>query len=258
MVARFSHRRPLMSRKRIMPEEIPALLTALEEGDAATKRDILRRLCPCRSRCYEGEVWLAIFHTYHTSMDEAVCNQAEHAIETLREFSRTSVYAHDTVEWLAREHAITLPDKEPRRNTRKHPPRPLTSWDVPRLLEVLSGEDGEAQCAALKSLCPCRHRIYDKQVWLTIFRLHDYSDYPGVRDLASHAIDTLLRERTRIDPRSQDLVRWLRGRVRMPGHHSTPKFVRQPLPVASSGNEIELQIPVWERSQRSKTNRRRK
>ncbi|MBV9470878.1 MAG: hypothetical protein JO316_14505 [Abitibacteriaceae bacterium] len=254
-----------MSKKRILPAELPQLLQELNEGDHQTQRDILRRLCPCRSRCYEGEAWLAIFHVYYTSQAEEVRNQAEHAIETLRQFSAVSARAEELVRWLAEAHSLELPDKEPKPAARRKPVKINIACHLPQLVAALEGTDSEAQCNALQQLCPCRNRCYDKAVWLKIFELRDSTSAPRVRDQANHAIDTLLRERVRIDPRSRDLVRWLREQRVLP--HATPSPIRvvptyammsqenQGAPVAAV--QPDLQIPVWERSRRSKTNRRR-
>lgn len=254
-----------MSKKRVLPTELPQLLQELNEGNHQAQRDILRRLCPCRSRCYEGEAWLAIFHIYHTSQAEEVRNQAEHAIETLRQFAQVSARAEELVRWLAEAHSIELPDKEPKPAAQRKPVKINIAYHLPQLVAALEGTDSEAQCNALQQLCPCRNRCYDKAVWLKIFELRDNPAAPRVRDQANHAIDTLLRERVRIDPRSRDLVRWLRQQRVLPYESSKPVRVAPTYAVLNQADpgapmavaQSDLQIPVWERSRRSKTNRRR-
>ena len=132
----------------------------------------------------------------------------------------------------------------------------VTSRDVPRLLEILESEDDEAQCDALRSLCPCRNRRYDKEVWLAILDVYADTESAAVRDAASHAMETL-RGRARSDPRSQELLRWLAanepGRA-APLDNAVPVWYDK---TALSRTTRNLIIPRWERSHRSRANKQR-
>jgi hypothetical protein len=94
----------------------------------------------------------------------------------------------------------------------------LTVNDVPRLLETLTCGDADAQRQTLGLLCPCRNRVYDRDVWLEIFHIYDRAGvaatvrgekaFETVRHQAEHAIDTL-RELARTDERARELMQWL-------------------------------------------------
>src|SRR5438105_4716154 len=73
-----------------------------------------------------------------------------------------------------------------------------------KLVDALNSGDSEEACRALALFCPCRNRVYDREVWKAIFAARD-SGLPGARDGAEHAIGTL-RERAHTDPRSQKLL----------------------------------------------------
>lgn len=267
--------------KRIEAEELSRLLQALD-GDEKARCDALRALCPCHSRCYDRAAWLAIFKAYHSSREEAVRHQALHAIETLRERvyndDAPDLQARELAAWLADEHMIFLPaDKLLTEHGRR-----ITSREVPRLLQILAGDDAGAQCDALRALCPCRNRRYDKELWLEIMRAYETSDHPQVRDQAHHAIETL-RNRVRTDPRSQELARWLNGHKRAWRVHwsvpvwpprlainATGALVSGAFEIGASATGVISSglmptgvlpdgrlIPSWERSPRSKANRRR-
>ena len=131
--------------------------------------------------------------------------------------------------------------------------RRVTSRDVPGLLEALAGNDVEAQCDALRDLCPCRNRRYDREVWRAIFDLYAGSEEASVRDQAIHAIETL-RGRVRIDPRSQELVRWL-GEQDV----AEPFGLEAAIPLwRTVGRKSSLPpMPRWERGHRSRPNKQR-
>ena len=155
-----------------------------------------------------------------------------------------------------REMAEALADQQPERlknrggwDTRKR----ITPGDVPRLREILEGEDAAAQCDALMGLCPCRNRVYNREVWRAIFEVYETTESAEVRDKASHAIQTL-RERIRTDPRSQDLVRSLAGESPSAAQLMDAVPVWNPRPPRGRG---ELVIPRFERSHRSKANKPR-
>jgi hypothetical protein len=128
--------------------------------------------------------------------------------------------------------------------------RRITSRDVPRILEALESNDPETQCAALRSLCPCRNRRYDREVWVEIFRAYTEDETGEVRDQAQHAIDTLIM-RARTDPRSQELIRWLSEQ------EAVPFPLEGAIPVWRPRTAGLPPIPRWERSRRSRSNRRR-
>ena len=56
----------------------------------------------------------------------------------------------------------------------------------------------------LTRLCPCRNRVYDREVWTRLFVVRE-SDDSQVRQAAKHAIHTLL-DNAKTDPRSQELL----------------------------------------------------
>lgn len=127
----------------------------------------------------------------------------------------------------------------------------VRSRDLPELLETISRGDAKSQKAALELLCPCRNPRYDLDVWRAIFTAHAESKNPGVRDQAAHAIETL-RERAKEDPRSQELI----ARLKAEGldNHSLSEAVPEWIPNLRGNG---LYIPRFERSSRSRANRRR-
>ncbi len=76
--------------------------------------------------------------------------------------------------------------------------------DLEELIRTLDRGEPEDQCRALRLLCPCRNRVYDREAWLRIFRARHSNEF-GVRDAAHHAIQTL-RSRALVDPRTWDLL----------------------------------------------------
>lgn len=128
----------------------------------------------------------------------------------------------------------------------------ITSRDIPRLLDALAGGDAEAQCDALRDLCPCRNRRYDREVWRAIFAAYEGSEVAAVRDQALHAIETL-RGRVRTDPRSQELVCWLAEQGVADLAMTLPEW--QPRP-PRRGADLPP-IPRWERGHRSRPNKQR-
>ena len=234
-------------RETITSEEIPRLLGILEGRDVKAQCDALTRLCPCRSRCDDREIWLTIVHAHECSPDAEVRDRARHAIDTLREHARTDPDLRELARWLSDRDGTG-------RLKRSVSHGRVTSRDMPRLLEILDGDDAEAQCDALRHLCPCRNRRYDREVWLAIFRAYENAEGVAVRDQALHAIETL-RERVRTDPRSQELVRWLadEGADVLALEHAIP--VWNPRHVRA-GAKLPP-IPRWERGHRSKPNKQR-
>lgn len=248
-----------MAKKRtITAEEAPRLLELLDGGTEEIKKQVLQQLCPCRSKCDHRDLWLAICRAYDSpDSDGRVRHQAFHALETLLELAETKEEAQEMRDWLTAQNALWLPLENPER-TRKRPPqkepkpgRKLTFRDVLEMLEALACSDTEMQKNTLQMLCPCRNRVYDRQVWIAIFEAYEQADTGEVRDQAFHAIDTLL-QRARTDPRSQELLTWLteQGINRLPIEDFIP--VWQP---HLRGNG--LYIPRFEPSPRSRSNRRR-
>lgn len=129
----------------------------------------------------------------------------------------------------------------------------ITSREIADLLDDLRCGDQDAQEGALRALCPCRNRRYDREAWRAIFLVHKASETESVRDAAAHAIQTL-HGRARRDPRSQDLLRWLESEgVCDPRPESLLPVWRPRLHWAQG----QLAIPRRERLRRSKANRRR-
>jgi hypothetical protein len=83
---------------------------------------------------------------------------------------------------------------------RKQAPR----VDVREAAGVLDAGTSKEKVAALELLCPCRNRVYDRELWEKIVR-ERRSDEPGVAHQAEHALGTLL-QRAAVDPRSQALI----------------------------------------------------
>lgn len=91
----------------------------------------------------------------------------------------------------------------------------LTIDDVPMLLEALTCGDTTVQQKTLGILCPCRNRVYDREIWREIFRLYDEASvmvlvrnqahYEQVRERAAHAIQTL-HEFARTEPEAQAVL----------------------------------------------------
>jgi hypothetical protein len=227
-------------------------MAALDGEDAAAQQETLRQLCPCRNRVYDREAWLAILHAWESAESGAARHQAGHALETLVARAGAAVpdpEAQDLLHWLQGK-GFTLkpePEQPPRRGEK-------VDWRrVPEMLAALHGDDPDARHRALRLLCPCRNRRYDREVWLAILRIYEESGVGTERDDAGHAIGTLL-ERARTDPRSQELLRWLAGQgvTSLPLEAAVP--VWQPRSLPGRGG---LRIPPIERAPRSRANRRR-
>lgn len=238
--------------RKITVQDVPHLLQSLACGDPETQQHTLRLLCPCRNRVYDAEIWTAIFCSYDSvSAPEPVRNQAKHAIETLLDRAHTSRQAQALVDTLT-ERGIYLQSINENRTMTKLPEK-ITSRDVPRLLETLACDDPHAQKDALRLLCPCRNRRYDKEVWVAIFQTYACAEGIEVRDQALHAIETL-RLRARTDPRTQELLRWLSDQdVLMPGFEEAVPVWKP----RGRGGLDGLYIPRFEHSPRSRANRRR-
>lgn len=245
---------------KVTAEDIPELLQRLACEDAEARNATLRQLCPCRSRCYDQDIWVAICRVYNNDMSSReIQNSAFHVLETLVQSARTPGLYRELLDWLLENRHLTLPLENPEVKPRRAPtkePKPhqrVTSKDVPRLLELLSCGDPDAQQRTLQTLCPCRNVRYDKEVWLAIFHAYEDGENGHVRDQAGHAIDTLLT-RARTDPRSQRLLHWLaeQGIASLPLEHNVP--VWDPLGRAGLNG---VYIPRYERAPRSKANRRR-
>jgi hypothetical protein len=245
-----------MPKRNISPEAIPELLADLACEDPDAQRKTLGLLCPCRSRCFDKDIWIAVCCAYDSPYTtERVKGQAFHALETLVERARTDLRYQELLDWLTAQHFLTLPleNTHPVRKKSKQGRKQedkITSRDIPRLMETLDCGDPDAQQHTLKLLCPCRNPRYDRHVWLAIFRAYEHGETGQVRDQAGHAIGTL-RERARTDPRSQEMLHWLaeQGVCSLPLESDVPVWQERPSP--------GLYIPRWERSPRSKTNRRR-
>jgi hypothetical protein len=252
-----------MAKRTITAEEAPFFLEKLTCDDIKAQQDSLRQLCPCRSRCYAPEIWAAICRAHDSPFSaKDVVHQAHHALETLVEYADKNAEARELRDHLVAERLLSLPLENPggppttRQGVRipaKKRERKVRSRDIPRLLETLTYGDAGAQCSTLRMLCPCRNVRYDEEVWLAIFRAYESSDRTGVRHDALHAIGTLL-ERARTDPRTQDLLRRLVEKgVRSISLESAIPTWR---PISRNDTVNGLVIPRWERSHRSKANRR--
>jgi hypothetical protein len=248
-----------MGKWTVTAQDVPELLAKLACSDPETQQSTLRHLCPCRSRCDDRAIWSAICRAYDDmTMSDHVRHQAHHALETLVDYAQRGGPAQETLQWLLEERLLWLPLEKPDGRRRPEPAREsrhatkkITSRDVPRLLATLDCGDPHAQKHTLQLLCPCRNRRYDQEVWLAIFRAYERGETGGVRDQAYHAIETLLT-RARTDPRSQELLCWLaeQGVTSLPLLENVPSWI----PNLRGGG---LYIPRYERSPRSRANRRR-
>ncbi len=228
-------------------------------GTPETQQGLLRLLCPCRTRCFADEVWAAICRAYDSPESAPrVRDQAFHALETLVDRARTDARWKEMLTHLKEQGLLALPLEKPLPTTKKptaakkREPK-VRSWDLPRLLATLECGDPQEQKDTLRSLCPCRNPRYDQEVWLAIFRAYECEENVLVRDQAFHAIDTLFK-RARIDPRSQELLRWLADQGVVP--QTLDGVIPEWQPVGRGGLN-GLYIPRYERSPRSKANRRR-
>lgn len=251
-----------MPKRTITAQDVPNFLEMLACSDPITQQNALSALCPCRSRCDDHAIWTAICHAFDSPESPSrVKDQAFHALETLVNKAKTNPEAEELLNWLVEQRLLLLPLEraDVPRNRDGSPRRPqenlrVTSRDVPRLVETIHCGDTGDQQHALMLACPCRNRRYDKELWLAIFRAYAESDDAQVRDQAVHAIGTL-RERARTDPRSQKLLLWLEAQgVASPS-------LTEAVPTWQPGGRAGLNglyIPRFERSPRSKANRRRR
>lgn len=135
------------------------------------------------------------------------------------------------------------------------PAERITSRDIPAILDVLlCCDDPSVQQHALRLVCPCRNRTYDRELWRQVFSAYRDRELCGdVRDQAGHAISTLY-ERARTDPRTQELLRWLdaEGVLDRPLDGIVPEWN-----ATGRGGTNGLYIPRFERAPRSRVNRRR-
>jgi hypothetical protein len=159
---------------------------------------------------------------------------------------------------VVKDQFIQLETEEPKTKpeTVRNPNRILMSRLASQRLDVieetLACGSLDDQKDLLTALCPCRNRRYDQNVWLAIFRAAEEGETGAIRDQAQHAIGTLM-ERVKTDPRTQKLVRQLidDGQVSRLTEEAIPKWIPN-----LRGNG--LYIPRFERSSRSKSNRRKK
>lgn len=230
----------------ISEESLARFLDALDGNDTEAKCDALTALCPCRSRVYDRDGWLAILHAGEWGETEQVRDRAHHALDSLRERVPIDPEAEALVRWLA-------PHDGTGRLRRRTVP-PITARAADTIIEALAEGDVETQCELLEALCPCRNRIYSRDVWRAIFDLRDRTESPTVRDKASHAIGTL-QERVRTDPRSQELAGWLADEV------DSAAFLGAAIPVWNprsprKGPKLPP-IPRFERGHRSRPNKQK-
>lgn len=245
-------------KKGFSAQELEACLLTLDGEEAAAQQALLRDLCPCRSRCYDQTVWLAICRAFDSPQKE-VQHQAEHAIETLLERAQTDEKSRELRDWLLERNAFVLslgrletPRKKSRADRKQE--EKVTSQDMPRLLDILEGDQPEEKQHVLRLLCPCRNPHYNKEVWKTVFHAAAEGEDGHVRDQAQHAIGTL-RERARTDPRSQDLLLQLAADgVVLPGLQDIIP-VWDPLGRAGLNG---LYIPRYQSHPRSRKNRARR
>lgn len=144
-----------------------------------------------------------------------------------------------------------------------HPERRVTARDARCLLETLTSEacddnddnaDSDAKVAALRDLCPCRSRRYDRDVWAAIFHAHAANGDAAVRDQAGHAIDEL-KNRVRTDPRTQTLVLELAGEIPAAAPLAALVPVWNPRPAGKGRLPV---IPRFERGHRSNRSKKNK
>lgn len=238
--------------EKITPDDLPRLMETLAGEDADAQQHALKLLCPCRNRVYDREVWMNIYRALDSPLGEEVRDRAKHAVETLERRALVNDEAKELLDWLARHGFARNPHEGVPKGRPDGPRRErLLPGDLPRVVADLTGEDPDARQRALRVLCPCRNRVYDREIWREVFHAYEHGTGDNVRDQAQHAIETLL-QRARIDPRSQELLRWLADQ------EVTSHPVAEAIPEWRPRPEGSLPIPRWERTRRSKANRRRR
>jgi len=238
--------------EKITPDDLPRLIESLAGEDVAEQQHALRLLCPCRNRVYDQDVWKEIYRALESPQGHEVRDRAKHAVETLEQRALVNEDAKELLDDLARQgYTRDRDDGRPPRHGPGGREERINGRSLPQILDQLNGEDPHAQEKALRALCPCRNRVYDSEVWRQIFAAHHNDPVGAVRDQAWHAIDTLLK-RARTDPRSQDLLR------RLAAQEVTTHNLEAAIPEWRPRPTDGLPIPRWERSRRSKANRRRR
>lgn len=94
---------------RVTSKDVPELLKTLSCGDAVDQTIALQKLCPCRNRRYDREVWLAIFRAYEAEKSIAVRDQAFHAIDTLIKRGKNDPRTQELLCWLSEQGITALP-----------------------------------------------------------------------------------------------------------------------------------------------------
>lgn len=94
--------------RRLTSRDVPNVLDALCGGDQDAQHEALFRMCPCRNRRYDKEVWLEIFRICEESPDGVIRDRARHAIDTLRQRVRTDPRSQELVQWLADQGTLTF------------------------------------------------------------------------------------------------------------------------------------------------------
>src|SRR5687767_5368649 len=137
-----------MPKRTITAEDAPYFLEKLSCEDIKAQQEGLRELCPCRSRCYDPEIWTAICRAQDSPFSaKEVVDQAFHALETLVEVAEKSAEARALLDHLVEAHVVTLPlekpggpptDRQGNRIPAKKREWKVRSRDIPRLIETLT------------------------------------------------------------------------------------------------------------------------
>jgi hypothetical protein len=99
----------MIEKRRLTSRDVPGILATLAGDDEEAQCEVLTRLCPCRNRRYDREVWLEILRAYSCGGSGTVRDQAGHALDTLRQRLRTDPRSQELVRWLAEQDALPFP-----------------------------------------------------------------------------------------------------------------------------------------------------
>src|SRR5205809_469515 len=104
-----------MAKKRtIGPEAVPQFLEMLECEDIIARTNALGAICPCRSRCYDQELWAAVCRTFDDAAStHQVQDRAFHALETLVDVARRDACWKEVLDGLTARGLLTLPLEKP-------------------------------------------------------------------------------------------------------------------------------------------------
>src|SRR5262245_56493962 len=103
-----------MAKRTIMSDEVAGFLEQLTCDLPQTQQDTLTQLCPCRSRCYDPDIWAAICHVFDSpGLESQTLDRAFHALETLVAITDHDEKAGELLDGLVAKGLLTLPLEKP-------------------------------------------------------------------------------------------------------------------------------------------------